>query len=55
MRFQGTGVLVTGSSGMGLATALRLAREGARVHLCGEHTEASTRTKSAGMLTKAFR
>ena len=35
VRFAGTGVLVTGSSGMGLATALRLAREGARVHLCG--------------------
>jgi NAD(P)-dependent dehydrogenase (short-subunit alcohol dehydrogenase family) len=34
-RFEGRTVLVTGSSGMGLATALRLAREGARVHLCG--------------------
>ena len=34
-RFAGQVVLVTGSSGMGLATALRLAREGARVHLCG--------------------
>lgn len=27
---------MTGSSGMGLATAARLAREGARVHLCGK-------------------
>ncbi len=34
-RFAGQVVLVTGSSGMGLATALRLAQEGARVHLCG--------------------
>ncbi|MBP1806007.1 SDR family NAD(P)-dependent oxidoreductase [Rubellimicrobium aerolatum] len=34
-RFSGQTALVTGSSGMGLATALRLAREGARVHLCG--------------------
>ncbi|TNC73339.1 SDR family NAD(P)-dependent oxidoreductase [Rubellimicrobium roseum] len=34
-RFQGQTALVTGSSGMGLASALRLAREGARVHLCG--------------------
>ena len=32
---QGRAVAVTGSSGMGLATALRLAREGAVVHLCG--------------------
>lgn len=35
MRFGGRTALVTGSSGMGLATALRLAREGACVHLAG--------------------
>ena len=34
-RFQGQTALITGSSGMGLASALRMAREGARVHLCG--------------------
>lgn len=34
-RLAGRGILVTGSSGMGLAAALRLAGEGARVHLCG--------------------
>jgi NAD(P)-dependent dehydrogenase (short-subunit alcohol dehydrogenase family) len=34
-RFHGQAALVTGSSGMGLASALRLAQEGARVHLCG--------------------
>ncbi len=34
-RFQGQTAFVTGTSGMGLATALRLASEGARVHLCG--------------------
>lgn len=35
MRFAGKGALVTGSSGIGLATALLLAREGARVWLAG--------------------
>lgn len=35
MQFDGRTALVTGSSGMGLAAALRLAREGATVHLCG--------------------
>lgn len=51
MRFEDRGVLVTGSSGMGLATALRLAREGARVHLCGvdeAHNEAA-RAACAGL------
>ncbi len=35
MDFTGKIALVTGSSGMGLASALRLARGGAVVHLCG--------------------
>ena len=35
MRFDGKVAFVTGSSGIGLATALRLAREGARVRLVG--------------------
>ena len=35
MEFDGKRALVTGSSGMGLASALRLARDGAEVHLCG--------------------
>jgi NAD(P)-dependent dehydrogenase (short-subunit alcohol dehydrogenase family) len=35
MDFTGKVALITGSSGMGLASALRLARGGARVHLCG--------------------
>ena len=34
-RFQGRTALVTGTSGMGLASALRLASEGATVQLCG--------------------
>lgn len=33
--FAGRVALVTGTSGMGLASALRLARGGAHVHLCG--------------------
>lgn len=35
MDFDGRRALVTGSSGMGLASALRLARDGAEVHLLG--------------------
>lgn len=35
MRFHGKVALITGSSGMGLASALRLAREGCSVHLAG--------------------
>lgn len=35
MDFSGKTALVTGTSGMGLASALRLARGGAAVHLCG--------------------
>ena len=35
MEFDGKTAIITGSSGMALATALSLAREGAQVHLCG--------------------
>lgn len=35
MEFDAKRAFVTGSSGMGLASALRLARGGAEVHLCG--------------------
>ena len=35
MEFDGKRAFVTGSSGMGLASALRLARAGAEVHLAG--------------------
>ncbi len=57
MRFEGRGVLVTGSSGMGLATAVRLAREGARVHLCGvdERLNQAAREACAGLDVTASR
>lgn len=50
-RFESKVALVTGSSGMGLATALRLASEGARVHLCGidEALNAEARARSGGL------
>jgi meso-butanediol dehydrogenase / (S,S)-butanediol dehydrogenase / diacetyl reductase len=50
-RFQGQVALVTGTSGMGLATALRLASEGARVHLCGidEQLNEEARTKAGAL------
>lgn len=35
MRFDGKTALITGSSGMGLSTALLMAREGADVHIAG--------------------
>src|SRR3954471_23696140 len=35
MEFDGKRAFVTGSSGMGLASALRLARDGAEVHVSG--------------------
>jgi NAD(P)-dependent dehydrogenase (short-subunit alcohol dehydrogenase family) len=46
-RFTGRTALVTGSSGMGLATALRLASEGARVHLCGIDEELNAKAREA--------
>jgi NAD(P)-dependent dehydrogenase (short-subunit alcohol dehydrogenase family) len=46
-RFTGRTALVTGSSGMGLATALRLASEGARVHLCGIDEGLNARAREA--------
>ncbi len=48
--FLGKVAIVTGSSGIGLGAALRLARGGARVHLCGiddEHNK-SAKTASTG-------
>ncbi len=48
MEFTGKTALVTGSSGMGLAAALRLARGGARVHLCGIDRAANRAAEEAG-------
>lgn len=48
MEFAGKVALITGSSGMGLATALRLARDGARVHLCGIDPVANAAATDAG-------
>jgi len=47
MDFMGKVALVTGSSGMGLAAALRLARGGARVHLCGIDAAANDAAQAA--------
>jgi NAD(P)-dependent dehydrogenase (short-subunit alcohol dehydrogenase family) len=47
MDFTGKVALVTGSSGMGLAAALRLARGGARVHLCGIDERANDAARGA--------
>jgi len=47
MRFQGKVALITGSSGMGLASALRLAREGARVKLLGIDPKANDVARQA--------
>jgi meso-butanediol dehydrogenase / (S,S)-butanediol dehydrogenase / diacetyl reductase len=47
MDFTGKVALVTGSSGMGLAAALRLARGGARVHLCGIDAQANEAARAA--------
>lgn len=48
MEFAGKVALVTGSSGMGLASALRLARDGASVHLLGIDLEANRQAVTAG-------
>lgn len=48
MEFAGKVALITGSSGMGLATALRLARDGAHVHLCGIDPAANAAATEAG-------
>lgn len=46
--FTGKVAAITGSTGMGLAAALRLARDGARVHLCGiDLTANQTATEAA--------
>ena len=47
MRFAGKIAVVTGSSGMGLAAALRLASEGARVRLLGIDPEANDIARKA--------
>ena len=47
MRFAGKVALVTGSSGIGLGAALRLAREGAVVHLCGIDAPSNTAAEDA--------
>jgi meso-butanediol dehydrogenase / (S,S)-butanediol dehydrogenase / diacetyl reductase len=47
MEFNGKTALVTGSSGMGLASALRLARAGAVVHLCGIDAKANAAAAEA--------
>jgi len=47
MQFEGRVALVTGSSGMGLAAALRLAREGAEVHLLGVDAKANAAAEAA--------
>lgn len=45
--FEGQVALVTGTSGMGLASGLRLARDGAHVHLLGIDPQANDRAREA--------
>ncbi len=45
--FAGKTVVVTGSSGIGLGAALRLARAGARVHLCGNDKQHNEKAQEA--------
>lgn len=47
MPFEGKVAVVTGSSGMGLASALRLAREGAEVHVLGVDAKANAAAETA--------
>lgn len=46
-QFTGKTALVTGSSGMGLASALRLAQGGATVHICGIDDAANSVARTA--------
>lgn len=45
--FSGKTAIVTGSSGIGLGAALRLARGGARVHLCGIDEKHNNKAREA--------
>jgi NAD(P)-dependent dehydrogenase (short-subunit alcohol dehydrogenase family) len=57
MEFDGRRAFVTGSSGMGLASALRLAQGGAEVHLCGidEALNAAAVEAAAGLEVRVHR
>ncbi len=57
MEFDGKRAFVTGSSGMGLASALRLARDGAEVHLAGVDPalNAAAREAASGLAVHVHR
>lgn len=46
-KLEGKCAIVTGSSGIGLSAAIRLARDGAQVHLCGIDDELNAKAQSA--------